>query len=69
LKRGGIWITRASANIRYPCQFLFIAAANPCKCRYLYQAERACNKAPIAMHIIFNAYPRRFWITSIFACM
>ena len=23
-----------------------IAAANPCKCGYLYQAERACNKAP-----------------------
>ena len=46
LKRGEIWIARASAHIRYPCRFLLIAAANPCKCGYLYQAERACNKAP-----------------------
>ena len=46
LETGEIWIARASANIRYPCRFLLIAAANPCKCGYLYQAERACNKAP-----------------------
>ncbi len=26
--------------------FLLITAANPCKFGYLYQAERACNKAP-----------------------
>ena len=46
LETGEIWIARASAHIRYPCRFLLIAAANPCKCGYLYQAERACNKAP-----------------------
>ena len=69
LETGEIWIARASAHIRYPCRFLLIAAANPCNCGYLYQAERACNKAPIAAHIIFNAYPGRFWIASIFACM
>ena len=46
LETGKIWIARASAHIRYQCRFLLIVAANPCKCGYFYQAERACNKAP-----------------------
>ncbi|NQW15795.1 MAG: ATP-binding protein [Rhodobacter sp.] len=35
-----------SDNIRYPCKFLLVAAANPCKCGYLADANRACNRAP-----------------------
>ena len=58
LETGEIWIARASAHIRYPCRFLLIAAANPCKCGYLYQAERACNKAPPLRRTLFSTLIR-----------
>ncbi|OYW53222.1 MAG: hypothetical protein B7Z31_12080 [Rhodobacterales bacterium 12-65-15] len=40
-------VARANAHIRYPCRFLLIAAANPCKCGYLIDPARACGRAPI----------------------
>jgi hypothetical protein len=39
-------VARANAHIRYPCRFLLIAAANPCKCGYLSDPNRACGRAP-----------------------
>ncbi len=47
IETGQIMVARANAHIRYPCQFLLIAAANPCKCGYLSEPARACGKAPI----------------------
>ncbi|MFQ5439055.1 MAG: YifB family Mg chelatase-like AAA ATPase [Paracoccaceae bacterium] len=47
IETGDVVIARANAHIRYPCQFLLIAAANPCKCGYLSDAGRACNRAPL----------------------
>jgi magnesium chelatase family protein len=40
-------VARANAHIRYPCRFLLIAAANPCRCGYLTDPARACGKAPL----------------------
>lgn len=47
IETGEIMVARANAHIRYPCRFLLIAAANPCKCGYLPEPARACGKAPL----------------------
>jgi magnesium chelatase family protein len=47
IETGDVVIARANAHIRYPCRFLLLAAANPCKCGYLTDANRACNRAPL----------------------
>ena len=46
LESGRISVARAAAHVTYPARFQFIAAMNPCRCGYLSDAERACNKAP-----------------------
>ena len=47
IETGEIMVARANAHVRYPCRFLLIAAANPCKCGYLSEPARACGKAPL----------------------
>ncbi|GLS85439.1 ATPase AAA [Cypionkella aquatica] len=47
IETGEIMVARANAHIRYPCRFLLIAAANPCKCGYMSDPARACAKVPI----------------------
>lgn len=47
IETGSVMIARASGHVRYPCQFLLVAAANPCRCGHLMDAGRACNRAPI----------------------
>ncbi|NCY25135.1 MAG: ATP-binding protein, partial [Alphaproteobacteria bacterium] len=46
LETGTISIARAQAHVTYPARFQLVAAMNPCRCGYLADAERACNKAP-----------------------
>jgi magnesium chelatase family protein len=46
IETGTVVVARANAHIRYPCRFLLIAAANPCKCGYLSDPNRACGRAP-----------------------
>ena len=46
LESGEVMIARANAHIRYPSRFLLIAAANPCKCGHLAEADKACSRAP-----------------------
>lgn len=46
IETGEVAIARANAHIRYPCRFLLIAAANPCRCGYLTDAARACARVP-----------------------
>ncbi|MGP3698690.1 YifB family Mg chelatase-like AAA ATPase [Rhodobacter sp. NSM] len=46
LETGEIMVPRAEARYRYPCRFLLIAAANPCRCGHLADAARACSRAP-----------------------
>jgi magnesium chelatase family protein len=43
---GEVVVARANAHVRYPCRFLLVAAANPCKCGHLADAARACSRAP-----------------------
>jgi magnesium chelatase family protein len=47
IETGEVMVARANAHIRYPCQFLLMAAANPCRCGYLSDPARACGKAPL----------------------
>ncbi|WP_300520128.1 YifB family Mg chelatase-like AAA ATPase [Aliiroseovarius sp.] len=46
IETGEVVVARANAHVRYPCRFMLVAAANPCKCGYLSDANRACNRAP-----------------------
>lgn len=46
MEAGRITISRANGRADYPCKFLLVGAANPCRCGYLAQPERACGRAP-----------------------
>jgi len=46
IETGEVVVARANAHTRYPCQFLLIAAANPCRCGYLTEPARACARVP-----------------------
>ncbi|MGC1486413.1 MAG: YifB family Mg chelatase-like AAA ATPase [Albidovulum sp.] len=46
IETGEVVVARANAHIRYPCQFLLVAAANPCKCGYMTDPARACARVP-----------------------
>lgn len=47
IETGEVVVARANAHVRYPCRFMLVAAANPCKCGYLSEPARACARAPI----------------------
>lgn len=47
IETGEVLVARANAHVKYPCRFMLIAAANPCKCGYLADAGRACARVPI----------------------
>lgn len=46
IETGEILISRANSHVKYPANFQLIAAMNPCRCGYLGDPYRACNKAP-----------------------
>ncbi|KUP90663.1 YifB family Mg chelatase-like AAA ATPase [Tritonibacter horizontis] len=46
LETGDVMVARANAHVRYPSRFMLVAAANPCRCGYLTDPNRACAKAP-----------------------
>ncbi len=46
IETGEVMVARANAHVSYPCKFLLIAAANPCKCGHLGDANLACPRAP-----------------------
>lgn len=46
IETGDVVISRANAHVRYPCRFMLLAAANPCKCGYLSDPSRACARVP-----------------------
>jgi magnesium chelatase family protein len=46
IETGDVVVARANAHVRYPCRFLLVAAANPCKCGFLSDPARACGRAP-----------------------
>ena len=46
LETGEVVVARANAHVRYPCRFLLVAAANPCRCGFLPDPARACARVP-----------------------
>lgn len=46
LEESTVTIARAEAHVTYPANVQLIAAMNPCRCGYLSDPSRACNKAP-----------------------
>jgi len=46
LETGDVVISRANAHVRYPCKFLLVAAANPCRCGHMADPDRACARVP-----------------------
>lgn len=46
IETGEVMVARANAHVRYPCRFLLMAAANPCRCGYLSDPARACSRVP-----------------------
>ena len=47
IESGEVMVARANAHVRYPCRFLLVAAANPCRCGYLADPARACARVPL----------------------
>ncbi len=46
IETGEVMVARANAHVKYPCKFMLVAAANPCKCGYLTDPARACARVP-----------------------
>jgi magnesium chelatase family protein len=46
IETGQVVVARANAHVRYPCRFMLVAAANPCRCGHLFDAAQACGRAP-----------------------
>ena len=47
IETGEVMIARANSHVTYPCRFMLMAAANPCKCGHLSDPARACSRAPV----------------------
>ncbi|HWS48671.1 MAG TPA: YifB family Mg chelatase-like AAA ATPase [Candidatus Methanoperedens sp.] len=43
LEDGVISISRAAGSVCFPCQFMLVAAANPCPCGYLGDEKKECK--------------------------
>jgi magnesium chelatase family protein len=46
IETGDVIVARANAHVKYPCRFMLIAAANPCRCGYLSDPARTCSRVP-----------------------
>lgn len=46
LETGKVSVSRVHAHVTYPADFQLVAAMNPCRCGYLGDQARSCNKAP-----------------------
>jgi magnesium chelatase family protein len=46
LEDGTVTITRAAATVTFPCQFMLVAAMNPCACGYYGDPKRECRCTP-----------------------
>ena len=46
LEAGVVTIARAAATVTFPCQFMLVAAMNPCPCGYFGDPKRECRCTP-----------------------
>ncbi|WP_424927408.1 YifB family Mg chelatase-like AAA ATPase [Amaricoccus tamworthensis] len=46
IETGDVVVARANAHVTYPCRFMLVAAANPCRCGYLADPNRSCARVP-----------------------
>jgi len=46
LEDGHVTISRASATVTFPCQFMLVAAMNPCACGYYGDPKQQCRCKP-----------------------
>ncbi len=46
LEDGAVTISRAAATVTFPCQFMLVAAMNPCSCGYYGDPKRECRCTP-----------------------
>lgn len=44
IETGEVAVARANAHVRYPCRFLLVAAANPCKCGAQGVPGQSCTR-------------------------
>ncbi|MAQ45702.1 MAG: AAA family ATPase [Confluentimicrobium sp.] len=47
IESNSITVSRAAHHTEYPCRFLLVAAANPCRCGHMTDAARACARVPL----------------------
>ncbi|MEO0913058.1 MAG: ATP-binding protein, partial [Pseudomonadota bacterium] len=47
IETGDVVVARANAHVKYPCKFMLVAAANPCRCGYMSDPARACARVPM----------------------
>ena len=46
LETNTVMVARANAHVTYPCRFMLVSAANPCRCGYMTDPARCCSRAP-----------------------
>lgn len=46
LESGHVTISRASGSMDFPCEFMLVAAMNPCPCGYMGDTRRPCRCRP-----------------------
>lgn len=54
LEEGSIQISRASGSVTLPADFLMVAAANPCKCGFLFDRDIKCSCGPTVIKKYFS---------------
>lgn len=50
LEEGKVHVSRVNATITYPCDFMLVAAMNPCPCGYFGDPKRRCVCTPANIH-------------------
>ncbi len=47
IEDGKVTISRAAGSVTFPCEFILVAAMNPCPCGYFGDRKRECRCGPV----------------------